>query len=497
MRALPLAASPPADPTAIEPVASASLSAPADAYGGSTLYRGRATGFFRLEHAADGRWWFITPDGNAFFANGLDVIQPTWKAKSGYQKRFHGNRQAWAATTVDWLRSTGMNVIGPDHFDRRYEWLQPLTKVEPRIPYTLVFAPQRYRSTPPPGESRKPPFPDIFAVKFQEQCERAAQRIAKPLAQDPYLLGYFFHNELGWGLFGPFSGLWADHLRLPAGAPGKRAYVDLMRKRYDNDIKAFSRVYGSADAILASRRYLNDRLLEVAVPAEVRARVEKAFAKKAPRFTSWDDVAAFTDARLVEQALRLSPRIRADIEAFLELIADRYHGVMAQALRSADPNHLLLGSKFIGGTPVALPEAVLRGAAPHVDLFAHNAYFQPTSRSAKRQIAFMERCTKITGKPIILSEWGGFHGQDVAVCTCYVPVPTQRDRARAYINGMRMLAPKPWLIGVFYYSYADHARVNWGVVNSDLDPYPELTGAIRETAPRLIPWHSGRDSARP
>jgi agarase len=467
---------------------------PTDAYGGDSLYHSRATGFFRIEKGANGRWWFITPAGNAFFANGLDVIQPTWKAKRGFQKRYHGDRKLWAEDSIRWLRSTGMNVIGPDHFDRHYEWLRPLIQAEPRVPYTLVFAPQRPIPSPQPGMGRKHAFPDVFSARFERQSRRAAQRIAEPLANDPYLLGYFFHNELGWGLFGPFSGLWADHIRLGRDSPGKQAWLELMKARYGGEIAAFRRAYGSPEAILEHNHYLNDHLEEVRVPRAVREQVRQAFQKRKPQLNTWEDVAAFTDAQLLEQAVRLSPRIRSDVEAFLRVISDRYHGVMAEALRAADPNHLLLGSKFIGGTPLALPNTVLQGAAPHVDLFAHNAYFLPSSRGAQRQLAFMERCTKVTGKPILLSEWGGFHGQDVARCSCYVPVPTQLARARAYREGMQMLARKPWLIGVFFYSYADHARVNWGVVDSELKPYPELTQAIQEVAPNLTRWHAGRDS---
>ena len=38
-----------------------------DRYGGTTAIKRKATGFFHIEQI-DGRNWFITPDGNAFFA---------------------------------------------------------------------------------------------------------------------------------------------------------------------------------------------------------------------------------------------------------------------------------------------------------------------------------------------------------------------------------------------------------------------------------------------
>ncbi len=52
-----------------------------DSYGGTTQLKGKSTGWFHLEEL-DGRRWFITPEGNAFFPVSLSHIytgnsQPT------------------------------------------------------------------------------------------------------------------------------------------------------------------------------------------------------------------------------------------------------------------------------------------------------------------------------------------------------------------------------------------------------------------------------------
>ena len=41
-----------------------------DKYGGFTDIKGEKTGFFHAEQI-DGRWWLITPDGNAFYGIGM------------------------------------------------------------------------------------------------------------------------------------------------------------------------------------------------------------------------------------------------------------------------------------------------------------------------------------------------------------------------------------------------------------------------------------------
>ncbi len=152
---------------------------------------------------------------------------------------------------------------------------------------------------------------------------------------------------------------------------------------------------------------------------------------------------------------------------------------------------LMLGSKFVGGQPIALPESVLVGAAKHVDAICQNVYFRPGTRYASGIMDFLERSARVTGKPQLVSEWGGFHGQDAAACECYIPLDTQTDRAQAYGRGVRLLASQPWIVGAYFYSYADHAELNWGIVDTQLTPYPEITAAIRANSPHLPDLHAG------
>ncbi len=467
-------------------------STPAGPFGGTDIFRSKGTGFFRLEKTQEGRWWLVTPEGRGFFSHGVGVIRPTWSAESAFEQRFASDKERWAASALAMLRDLGMNTIGPDQHDQRYIWLEPLRRVEPRTPYALVFAPVPYLPRRNLGQDRQM-FPDVFELKFERRSIQAAKRVAAEVATDPYLIGYLFHNEMYWGTFGHFSGLWAGYVSLPPSAPAKEAFVELLRTRYEGDISALRTVYGSARSLLSHKKWLSANGDAGAIPASVRSRVETVFTgPRAPRFESWNDVATFTDANLLEMAVRLHPKARADIDAYLGVISERYHGVLARALRSVDRNHLLLGCKFVGGKTVPLPDAVLLGAAPHVDAICQNVYHNPFKRPATRQMQFMERSSNLTGKPILITEWGGFHGQDVAKCECYIPLATQKDRAEAYTYGIRRLAAAPWLLGVHYYSYADHAGKNWGIVNTRLEPYPEITGAIRSVSPHLARIHSGK-----
>ena len=44
-----------------------------DRFGGWQQLTGTKTGFFHTQQI-DGRWWLVTPDGNAFFSKGVDNV---------------------------------------------------------------------------------------------------------------------------------------------------------------------------------------------------------------------------------------------------------------------------------------------------------------------------------------------------------------------------------------------------------------------------------------
>jgi hypothetical protein len=82
----------------------------------------------------------------------------------------------------------------------------------------------------------------------------------------------------------------------------------------------------------------------------------------------------------------------------------------------------------------------------------------------------------------------------VRSCTCYVPVRDQRARAAAYRKGITQLAALPSVVGAHYYSFVDHAALNWGILSAELTPYEELSAAARTTAPNLGPVHASGDT---
>ncbi len=283
-----------------------------DRFGGWTGKTFKATGFFRTEH--DGRrWWFVTPEGNAFISFGINHYHADWWAqdynRDHWVKAFGAERtfdDAWwtgyrDAAQADCQR-LGLNSLGM-HTDERL--LNP--PYGPFFPYIRTYEPVlvSFHRRPKPAA-----YVDVFAPAFVTQCDAAARKMAAPFADDPMLLGYcmadipsFTDQETWWRK----TTTWPRVLRnLGADAPGKQAYLSCLRERH-SDAAAFNAAYGT-------------------------------------RFASWDELAA---AREWRPDTDLSNQTELDDNlAFLRVCVDKYYSVAKAALQRVDPNHLFFGDKI-------------------------------------------------------------------------------------------------------------------------------------------------------
>ncbi|MBI4605377.1 MAG: hypothetical protein HY721_25720, partial [Planctomycetes bacterium] len=144
------------------------------------------------------------------------------------------------------------------------------------------------------GDWLKGSFPDVFSERFREAVRKAAQERCAPRRGDWLLLGYFTDNELRWGRdWRSKRGLLADFLELPEGSAGRRE----------------------------AERYVKGRRGEAGT----------------------------------------SPLGEKDLEAleagFVKLVASEYFKACAEAVRAADPDHMVLGCRFAGYAPQAVLEA--------------------------------------------------------------------------------------------------------------------------------------------
>ncbi len=172
-----------------------------DQYGGWTELQGQKTGFFHVEKLGE-RWWFITPEGNAYF-----MVQLGWTNADG------------AARAKSW----GFNAAEQDS----------------GLPYevNVNFFRLGERSIPVPHIPGLPPwttFPDVFDPEWARLCEEQAQKVLGPIANDPMLLGYFMVNEMS------LQGWYEAILHTTKDAPARAAFVEVARTYYANKPEAFA-----------------------------------------------------------------------------------------------------------------------------------------------------------------------------------------------------------------------------------------------------------------
>ncbi|MEM9329343.1 MAG: hypothetical protein AAGA85_27025, partial [Bacteroidota bacterium] len=193
-----------------------------DQYGGygQSDYAFDATGFFYVEQR-DGKWFLVSPAGNPFYSLGINGVRrkstlnnaaltrvrgredlfqrlPAYEdcpecfsPDSAYLSFYCNNVRNRYATYEDWksrthrrLQAIGFNTIG--------NWSDTLVMGGP-VPYTFTL-----NTREAIGLTAGHHLPDVFHPEWEAQLEEAFSKITSR-QDDPYLLGYFVDNEMGWG----------------------------------------------------------------------------------------------------------------------------------------------------------------------------------------------------------------------------------------------------------------------------------------------------------
>ena len=263
--------------------------------------------------------------GNAFLSWGINHLYPDlWKQDY--------NREAWQ-------KKLGIENLNGSEFNRA-------KKMVPRRPRTVGFQhcgraqlaeyhkysrPEMAYMQPihfvniPTGEARfrtailSMCFPPISA-----HCDRMAG-VAAPLKDEPYLLGYSMtdcpllteedlreRTDTIGGARRPSRIGWPRRLRnLGSDAPGKRVYVETMRKIYRNRIKDFNTIYDT-------------------------------------KFKSFDNLSSTENWRPNTQLSNANES--RDNVIFLQRVVDKYYETTRNAIRRYDSNHMFVGDKLHANT---------------------------------------------------------------------------------------------------------------------------------------------------
>ncbi len=419
---------------------------------------GKATGFFRVLRKG-GRWWLADPRGELFYAVGTDHVNyyAHWCQKLGYApyrrncEKKYGSIGPWAESTTRRLRDWGFNLLGAGNIPEvRYKGLAHTLFAS----FGATFA----------GRSALVEkvhwtgFPNVFDPLWPKYCRARAEELCKPNRNDPWLLGYFLDNELEWyGKSHTETGIFADTMKWPADHTGKRALVDFLKERFGT-IPAFNRAW--------------------------KQKIRK-----------WKDLLTITRLEATGEEADAARR------AFVARVADRYFAVAVAAVREYDPNHLVIGCRFAGNAPPWVWEACAR----YCDVVTFNNYPRIDMDSGDLSdlaAKFAEYYDRVK-LPMMITEWS-FPALDAGLPSKHgagMRVDTQAQKARCFTLMQHLLFRLPFMVGSDYFMWADEPALgisdtfpedsNYGLVNVNDEPYPELTAACRRLNPLAAALHRG------
>lgn len=420
--------------------------------------RTEASGFFQVEQDK-GKWWLVDPRGERFYAVGTDHVnyRTHWCQTLGYApynrncERIYGGIGKWADSSVTRLREWGFNLLGANNvLEVRYKGLA----------HTLFVAfGSSFSGTSALVEKvHWTGFPNVFDPLWPAFCEMRARKQCSENKGDPWLLGYFLDNELEWfGKSHRETGIWEETMKWPADHSGKRALVDHLRNAYPN-VAAFNTAWQQ-------------------------------------NISAWDELLSLTELRAP------TDETRAVQTAFLADVADRYFRVTAEAIRRADPNHLVIGSRFAGNAPVWAWKA----CAAYCDVVTFNHYprIDFVSGDLRNIGGIFEGYYAMVQRPMMITEWS-FPALDSGLPCRHgagMRVDTQEQKAACYEVMQHLLFRLSFMVGSDYFMWADEPAQgisdtfpedsNYGLVNVEDVPYPELTGMCRRLNPLAAALHGG------
>ena len=408
-----------------------------------------ASRFYRTVRDDDGRWWFVKPNGDRFFLNGIGVVthKGHHSAALGYSpyertvKEKYPTLEDWATNTFVRLKSWGFNMLSSASANLLRRGMPHASVLA--IGEHFSMSGEEYNILPGDGGPCSG-FPNVFHPKWLGYCRHMTRKCMES-RDDPWVLGWYIDNELAW---------WGDRRKFRS-PPARGLFDACAAKPEGHSARA------ALDAFLKKRG--------IASPSD------------AP-----EDVA----------------------RDFVRLVARRYFENTTRAIREADPNHLVLGCRFAGMR--TSDRVVWEECGRYCDVVSANTYplvdldrgvalngLDAKARQVAEEIA--ERA-EWTGKPVIITEWS-FVALDSGLPCMHGAGErffTQRERATATSIFAKTLYALPGCAGYVYYMWCDQPKIgrrseksencNYGLVDVNDNPWPEQVAALSEIQNNPAKW---------
>jgi hypothetical protein len=386
--------------------------------------------------------WLLTPCGAPFFSIGVNALNEGGRPEDGgaripyHWRTAYPDFAAWLVSTRGRVAAWGFNTASATS-------LPPELLELPTIPDLEL------------GRSARFHWADPFDPATETRMRETARRLVRPYKGNPYRIGYFPDNEVGW-----WSGaLFAFYLEKDDANHTKRRLVALLRDHYRDDWGRFAR-----------------------------------------DFISPPGVSSFAALRRKPATCYLRPGgagIRV-VRRWTALVAERYYRLVRRVLHEADPDALLFSDRL----PIYYDPAAVRAMAPYVDAVATNYNVDSPDGWIARY--YFDGLRQLTGgKPVLISEWffaarenrsgNRNNGHLMAVAT-------QVERARGAAEAAERFAREPTIVGAHWFQYYDHPRggrddgedYNFGLVDIADRPYEPLVSAFTRVNPALAALHGER-----
>jgi len=409
---------------------------PVDAYGGATTIKAEATGYFCLKQI-NGRWFFITPEGHGFIPLGVNHLISYFSGEQGrlrarelnlVNEQDGGDPQRAAERVEAMLRDWRFNYAGYDtpKFFRQ------------RMPFSVGFIQVRASAV-----IQDVQFVDVFSPAFAHDLEKRVAALCQPLRENRHLLGYYLADLPLWGdrkfmdrEEQTRGASWLSFFRkLPAEAPGKQAYEKFLASRYAGRFDAFKKLYVTAASSFGEPLRLD-----------------------------------------LENTNRHAAAVLADDEAFTAEIAEQIYRLTSEAFHRHDPNHLVLGERFLGDR-LFLP--VLEKAAKYFPVVA----VQLEGSFQKELYAGLYRRL---GRPLISVDHVISFVTPQTPNVRGRPLTSEAEAAALYIQYLRDAFAEPFMVGYNRCQLVTRIRIDGpppvykqGLLDLQGRPYTTLVQAVR------------------
>lgn len=398
-------------------------------------------GFWRIAQNDKGVWWFLSPQDQTEFLNGVTTVQPMLRARDPRGPNYLScdwDGQADGASLNNWAQRT-LNRVQAMGFKNLGAWCNPVLHKfsEPMTQDLNVWHWVPYDAR-------------LFSPDWSNSAEVAIREQAAPLRENKNLIGYYIDNELNWDEDAVGPRIYFD--QLPSDDPNRCEVVRVIKDTWPS-LNEFNRDWNTT-------------------------------------FHDWSE-------------LEHHPKLPVGDKKGYDLLQNRwlahyaraYFQITTNLIRKYDPNHLILGCRYRGWAPPQVPQ----GARGLTDAQSLNYY----ASDALLDYNTFRSISHLSNQPLIVSEYTfqSLDGRSGNRNLSRFPaqVADQQARAEGYRRMTSRLARVPFVIGADWFQWMDEppcGRVgdgedaNMGLVDIHDKPYESLADAVRSTTPTLNGLHA-------